>query len=245
MVFQALQMLSLSCEGRQIIISSSRHRSILAALLLWVNRPVPLSRLVAMIWEDQAPRTARQQVQNCLGSLRGLLRKEQVPCEIVCYPSAYALTADEREVDVAVFRRLISSGRQAAAAGDIAAAVTALAATLDLWSGTPCEELQTATASGDIAALAEDRLQALELLAALLIARGDYEQACLALCDIEQVYPYNERLSTMRATALQRSGRGGEAVVTLRRMRQRLRVELGIAPGPDLVRAERELLVPC
>ena len=77
---------------------------------------------------------------------------------------------------------------------------------------------------------------------AAALALGESAPAVHELQALLEVHPLRERAAALLATALYREGRQGDALEVVRAIKERLVEELGIDPGPALVRLEGQLL---
>ncbi|GAA2778379.1 hypothetical protein GCM10020219_057070 [Nonomuraea dietziae] len=118
------------CDG-PIVLGSPKQRTVLAALLLNVNRTVSDDRLIALVWGEQPPRTAISRLQVCVHELRALLGKERVRR----LGAGYRLRVEEGELDLELFERHRTAARAHAEAGRHAEAVPLLRAAAALWRG--------------------------------------------------------------------------------------------------------------
>ena len=110
----------------------------LVALVLGRGEVVSTDRLIEALWGDTPPRSAVKTLQNYV--LR--LRKALGPAVIQTRPPGYCLAMGEVTIDVASFDRLAHDGREARRNGRPKDAVVALRQALDLWRGSPLEELE-------------------------------------------------------------------------------------------------------
>ncbi|MGW5688280.1 AfsR/SARP family transcriptional regulator [Nonomuraea sp. NPDC003754] len=106
-------------DGEPVDIGSARSRTVLAALALSPGTPLPVSRLVELVWGDAPPRTADKTLQWHVARLRKSLGRGT----IVRVGAAYRLDVAPDAVDVTRFRRHLREGD--------------LAAALAQWGGTP------------------------------------------------------------------------------------------------------------
>jgi hypothetical protein len=124
-------------DGVPVDLGPARHRCVLAALLVDVNRVVPVEDLVDRAWPTPAPRRARETLRSYVSRLRGAVGTDGV--SLVARSGGYLLRADPSTVDLHAFRGLVSRAR---AAGD-AEAVGLYRQALALWRGTPFGGLDT------------------------------------------------------------------------------------------------------
>ncbi|MGB8502585.1 AfsR/SARP family transcriptional regulator, partial [Mycobacterium sp.] len=120
-------------DGRRLDIGHARQRCVLVALLVDVNRPVPVDQLLDRIWADQPPHRARNALAGYLSRLRGLLADVE-GVAISRTPGGYVLTTDALSVDLHRFRYLVSAAR---ATDDPLEAAALFDRALGLWHGDP------------------------------------------------------------------------------------------------------------
>ncbi len=61
-------------DGEPVDLGGGRARLVLAALLLDADRPVPVGRLVDVVWGDRPPSSARTQIAIAVSGLRRAFR---------------------------------------------------------------------------------------------------------------------------------------------------------------------------
>ncbi|MBO9522009.1 MAG: AAA family ATPase [Nocardioidaceae bacterium] len=234
-------------------LKAAKHRALLATLALQPGRPVSADALVEALWADEAPPSALGTLHSYLSAVRRTLEPDLGPRE----PSRYLLSSDlgytlavgEDAVDAAVFARTVTAVHAEIAdltsapapVTDPARANAALARldeALALWRGEAFADVPASQAAASEAAVAERaRLGELRLLAeedraTLLVAGGSPGAAVGELDALTARHPLRERLWTLRAVALARTGRQADALATLERLRTSLDDELGIDPSP-------------
>lgn len=214
-------------------LSGDRNRRLLAALLLDANRPVPIDRLIDVLWGDRPPNTARQQVQNRLGKLRCLLGHAGKP-RINRIGQGYALEVGEHQVDGLRFRRLCAEAEHAQRIGQLAAAANHLNTALSLWQGSVLEGIDSPALRAEALHWEQSRLRAIETLVDLEFSRGRHGAVTADLHAWVQSYPYHEGLHCRLAEALHLGSRTGEALMLLHHLKVRLARELGIGPGVEV-----------
>ncbi|MGQ0572690.1 MAG: BTAD domain-containing putative transcriptional regulator [Pseudonocardia sp.] len=225
-------------DGRPVDIGHARQRAVLAALLVDVNRVVPVDRLIDRVWADRPPYRARNALSAYVSRLRQRLAGA-TGVRISRGPGGYALAADPLAVDLHAFRHLVDRARTT---DGPAGAADCYAQALRLWRGTA-----VATAEGPWFDDLRTSLHA-ELLAATLdrydaaLAAGRHADVLTELADTTRTYPLDERLAGQLMLAQYRSGRQTEAFATYERMRERLRDELGADPGSGLRDVHRQIL---
>jgi DNA-binding SARP family transcriptional activator/WD40 repeat protein len=216
-----------------------RDRVVLSALVVRAGTPVTQGALADALWADEVPTTWTKVVQGCIVRLRKVLG----PAAIESGPSGYRLTLSEDELDHRIFERLLERSREAIASGDPTRSSYLVQEALDLWRG---------PALGDLEEWAPGRLEAERLEGLRMDAEEVWVEAEIASGRSQWVLerarvlvaetPFRERRWALLATALYHAGRQPEALGALQRARTMLVAELGLDPGPELVRLERMLL---
>ena len=224
-------------DGQQLEIGHARQRCVLVALLVEVNRPIPLDQLVDRVWADQPPHRAR----NALGGLpvpaaTCACRRRRGDC-----PPAGWLRADDRRV-IGRPAPLPALGAEARATADPLDAASLLDAALDLWRGEPFASLDTPWVNDVRTALQVERLSvALDRNDAALRA-GRHAELLGELVTALHAHPLDERLAGQLMLAQYRCGRQADALQTYRQMRDRLVEELGVDPSPSLREVHQQIL---
>jgi DNA-binding SARP family transcriptional activator/tetratricopeptide (TPR) repeat protein len=236
--FRVLGAVEATADGAPVDLGSRKQRLVLAVLLLEAGRPVPLDRLVDLLWPADPPTSARNTVQALVSRLRAVFRAAGGP-ELVTEGPGYVLRADPDAVDVHRFTELT---RRARTAGD-ETAVELLDEALTLWRG----EALAGAASGDVAerllaGLHEARWTALEdrIDAQLRLGRG--RDLLAELTTLVAAHPLRQRFVGQLMLALHREGRTDAALAAYRGLRARLAADLGLDPAPELKRLEAAIL---
>ncbi|MBF8185967.1 AfsR/SARP family transcriptional regulator [Nonomuraea sp. K274] len=235
--FRLLGSIDACVGGRRLEIGPRKRRYVLAALLLDLNRPVPVERLIDAVWEGDPPDSARMTVQGHVYRLRRSLHGVRLESDA----SGYALLADPEIVDAVRFRRLVAE----AARRDDGPGADLLDEALALWRG-PALGDSGGGKSLAVAAveLEEARLAAVEELARRRLRLGQPERVVGPLRAVVTAEPHQERLVSLLMTSFYRLGRQAEALELYERTRRELADQLGVDPGPEL-RATFESLLAC
>ncbi|WP_058044188.1 AfsR/SARP family transcriptional regulator [Streptomyces roseifaciens] len=238
MEFRLLGAVSVITEAGGLPLGPAKRRSLLAALLLRPNYPVPVDHLTAALWEQEPPLHARGVIQGHVSRLRALLISADAGAygvELITQGTAYVLRMPTARLDAHRFEDLVAQAREQRGP---AAAVTLYREALSLWQGPaladvcPSPPLQVAAQ-----ALEELRLAAVEQLAAGYAQLGEHGRAAAVLHAEAVAHPLRESLSAALVTALHRAGRRSEALDCFHRTRRLLADELGIGPGRELADA--------
>ncbi|MFE0171308.1 BTAD domain-containing putative transcriptional regulator [Streptomyces sp. NPDC059002] len=238
MEFRLLGSVSVATEAGDLPLGPVKRRSLLAALLLRPNVPVPVDQLTAALWDDEPPLRARSVIQGHVSHLRTLLETTDARMygvQLATEGAAYALRMPETLLDAHRFEELVTLARGQRSAGD---AVVMHQEALALWQGPaltgvyPSPPLQAAAH-----ALEELRLAAVEQLALGYGKLGEHARAATVLRAEASAHPLRESLSAALVTALRRAGRRSEALDWFHRTRRLLADELGVDPGRELAEA--------
>lgn len=197
-------------------LNGARQRGVVAVLALRAGTPVPVGRLVDVLWGDDPPRTAVRSLHSYVARVRQALADCGLPGALLTKPGGYQLDAS---VDAELFART----------GDLA-----------LWRGEPLAGTELfGWGQGEIDRLREQRIAALEAHWADRLDRRD------AVGELERLvasHPTRERLVGLLMRALHLDGRQAEALEVFRRLRSRLADELGADPGQELTALHTAIL---
>ncbi|MGW7053637.1 BTAD domain-containing putative transcriptional regulator [Streptomyces sp. NPDC054887] len=238
MEFRLLGAVSVATEAGELPLGPAKRRSLLAALLLRPNCPVPVEQLTDTLWDHEPPPRARSVIQGHVSRLRVLLSGADAGMygvELVTQGTAYVLRMPETLLDAHRFEELVTLARGQRAPGDAAAMYQEA---LSLWQGPaltgayPSPPLQAAAH-----ALEELRLASVESLAAAYSRLGEHARAAAVLRAEAGNHPLRESLSAALMRALRRAGRRSEALDWFHRTRRLLADELGVDPGRELADA--------
>ncbi|MFD4639893.1 BTAD domain-containing putative transcriptional regulator [Lentzea sp. NPDC058436] len=207
-------------DGEPVDVGSPRSQIVLAALALSPGVPLPVPRLIDLVWGDEPPATAPKALQWHVAQLRKVLGADA----IARVGAAYRLDVP---TDVSEFLGFVRSG-------DPSAAVAA-------WGGVPLAGLDAPGLAAAVAGLVEEWLGAVEKD---FSRRVSAEPAAVVgeLSSFVASHPTREGLAALLMTALYRTGRQADALAVYQRVRQVLISELGVEPGPELRAAEQQVL---
>ncbi len=223
-----------------VTLASAKQRALLAILLLETPHVVSVERLIDELWGDDPPPTVAKALQVHVSQLRRALGAEQ---PIVTLPSGYALHIDRSALDLHRFDALLAKARRLRTEGDLDAALAALQVALGLWRGPPLADVKLfgpgaheAIRLEGLCAVAQEERMELEL------ARGGGAELVPELEALIANDPYREHMYGLLMLALYRSGRQADALGAFQRARQVLTDDLGLEPGPELVRLQAAIL---
>ena len=242
-------------------IGGPKQRALLAILTLHADRAVSTDLLVDALWPDAAPAGAAGTLQTYVAGLRRVLepaRTARGPATVlVTAPPGYRLRVDDGAIDAHRFEAAVGAARRAAGPllddaaptlgaiprPTVAGAVDQLSDALATWRGEPYLDLgEVPDAIAERARLTEMRLLAEEMRVAAAMALGDHAGLVGRLEQLALQHPLRERLWCLLAVALSRSGRQGDALDALRRLRATLADELGLDPGAPIRDLETAIL---
>lgn len=230
--------------GEPVDLGGPRQRAVLGMLVAAGGRVVSTDRFVEDLWSGEPPPKALGALQAYVSHLRRLLEPDRAPrrpaTRIVSTAPGYALALPEQDVDTWAFAALV---REASRAGEPAEVVRLVDRARELWAGEPfAAYADHAWAAREIDRLRELRATAVELRAAAVLDLGGAAEPVADLEELTAAHPLRERAAALLALALYRSGRQGDALAALRRVRRELADELGVDPGPDVRSLEADIL---
>ncbi|MBT1183679.1 AfsR family transcriptional regulator [Streptomyces sp. CJ_13] len=241
MRFQLLGPLSIAHGPETVVLKPSKPTSLLAALLLHPNSVVSTTYLLRAVWDEEPPATARAALQTCVLRLRRLFAKYGISATTIeAVPGGYRMRNDTETLDLVLFRTLTAGAGSATGPGE---ELYRLREALSLWHGQPLANVASRMLQQDaVPALEQERLRVLERVCDLELAAGNCHQVLVDLYEGARRHPVRERFTEQLIEALYRTGRQAEALAEYRTVRDRLRDELGIDPGPGLRRLELAIL---
>jgi predicted ATPase/DNA-binding SARP family transcriptional activator len=223
-----------------VTLASAKQRALLAILLLETPHVVPAERLIDELWGDEPPPTATKALQVHISQLRRALGPDQ---PIVTLPSGYALHIDRSDLDLHRFDALLAKARRLRTEGDLDGALAALQVALGLWRGPPLADVtlfgpsaHEASRLEGLCAVAQEERMELEL------ARGGGAELVPELEGLVNSDPYREHMHALLMLAFYRAGRQADALEAFQRARHLLTEDLGLDPGPELVRLQSAIL---
>lgn len=233
--YAALGPLSVRCSGRELDLGWAKQQAVLAVLLLEMNRPVPVNRIITSVWGDRRPRNAKNAVQTYISRLRKVLAQGGGTDELLVSTDAgYLIRGDPAGLDIAVFERRVADARHCRQYGDPHTAAGHLDDALALWRGEPFSGLDGPRIAARRGQLEELRLAALELRAEIHLEQGRLAEAISELTSLISLDTLREHPYALLMLALYRSSRQAEALAMFLDIRGRLANGLGIDPGPEL-----------
>ncbi|MET9291479.1 BTAD domain-containing putative transcriptional regulator [Streptomyces sp. NPDC003077] len=243
MEFRLLGTVAVETEGGTLPLGPAKRRSLLAALLLTPNKPVPVPALGRALWTEEPPVRARSVVQGHVSHLRAVFGgcgRAAYGVDLITHHGAYELRTPPARIDSVRFRDLVERARRHEEPRE---AVCLLRDALALWRGPALTGAAPGPLLLDAArALEEARIDAVERLAAAYGALGEHARAAAELQAEASAHPLRESLTAALVLALYRSGRQSEAMERFHLTRRLLDEELGVGPGRALTEAYEVVL---
>ena len=227
-------------DGEPARVPGAKVRALLAHLLVHRGTSVSADRLGAELWDRPAHDTSAA-LQTAVSRLRGALDRVEAGARgrVESGPSGYRLRVEPGQVDADLFEDLVARARGAAPAE----AAALLGQALDLWRGPALADHADAPfAAPAVGRWEEMRLTAVEDRARARLDVGEDASLVAELDELLRAEPLRERLRAAHMLALYRSGRQTEALESYRRGSELLASEIGVEPGPELVRLHERIL---
>lgn len=230
-------------RGDQVInVGRSRQLTILAHLLLDEGSVVSTERLIDAVWDGALPRTARNQIQICMTSLRKMMGADGGTSRLVTQHPGYLLKLDNDYFDLREFKSGVAAARQLLDAGSYAESARRLRTALSLWRGPALSGVNSKALQSRIIYLEEMRLTSTEACLQAELRIKPPSELVPELMRLVNDYPLQEHLQAMLITALYRAGRQAEALDAYRAAHQAMVEGFGIEPSQDLQRLHMAML---
>ena len=221
--------------GRRVALSALES-ALVAVLAARVGRTVSVDHLISVLWDDPAPRSARNRVHALVSSIRRATAG--APHALIeTSPPGYRLRRGTGVLDVVGFDHHVGQARRLARLGRPADAVHSFRLALGLWRGTPfygLDGLRDADVHAELARLQETRSTAVEECFDAELALGRQAALIPELSALVAAHPLRERLRAQLMLALHRVGRPADAAAVYRDGYDILTTQLGNEPGPEL-----------
>ncbi|WP_329203063.1 MULTISPECIES: AfsR/SARP family transcriptional regulator [unclassified Streptomyces] len=238
-----------SDDGRVYRPGTPKVCQTLALLLTRPHEIVTAEALIHELWGDTPPRSAVTTLQTYVYHARRMLVSEDlVPAGrslIVTSPPGYRILADDTEIDIRVFERLVAQARTELGGGHPGAALRSVRQALDLWRGPALSNHPVGDVlTGHLVHLEELRVRAFEIRIEAQEQLGLNRESIPELRKLTNDYPLNEWFHSRLIAALVGAGRRAEAMRAYQNVRRILADELGMEPSPELRQLQARLLSP-
>lgn len=245
---EVLGPLSVRLGGLHVAASAPKQRQVLALLALNVGRVVTVSTLIEELWGHEPPPSHATTLQTYVLQLRKALTVADPSgaCArrlLSTQHNGYLLERGECETDVDRFESLVASGRAAFDAGDYRRASDELGSALKLCRGEVLVDVRRGSVLDiEAASLEETRLGTLERRIEADMLLGRHSDLIGELTRVAASNPLNENFSAYLMLAHYRAGRIARSLEAFHRVRSVLKGELGVDPGPRLMRLQSAIL---
>ncbi|MFD8015203.1 BTAD domain-containing putative transcriptional regulator [Streptomyces sp. NPDC058955] len=223
--------------GEPVAIRGRRPRAVLAGLLLERGGALQDDMLIDMVYGEDPPRSARNQIQQAIHWLR------RAGAPVTRSESGYSLSVGDAEVDAFAFQAHIEQARTAMRSRLFEDAEKHYRLGLGLWRGEALSGFDTPYFRAAAASLEEPRLVALAEHVEARLELGRPHAVIAELRRLTAEHPLRERFQGQLMLALYRDGRQSEALDVYRDLRVRLSEELGVEPSPALDKLHRQMLL--
>lgn len=236
--------LTVRVRGRAADLKPPMQRRLLGLLALQANRVVTDTEIVDFLWGEEIPATYPNLVHTHVSRLRRFLSGGGAGEELISRTGAgYRLTLASGQSDLLDFADLVARAAAHRDAGRTGDAEHAYEQALSSWRGQPLADLAPhALHHPVVVAVCQQRLAAVLDYADLALGRGRHQAALERLRDVLPAEPLHEGLNARIVLALAASGQRAAALRCFDDLRDRLRDDLGIEPGPELREAHARAL---
>ena len=232
-----------SRDGAQLNLGPVKQQAILAALVLRADRTVSLRELLAGLYGEDQPDTARQVVQVYIYRLRKILDEAgDGESMIRTNRGGYCFVSAGIWVDVAALEELAAAADRAELAADFETAVRGYESALALYAGEPLAGLPGRAAAGQRQKLDERRLELSLRKLGCQHRLGQHPAVLGEAVALAETHPYSEQVAALRMRALHASGRRAEALALYLEFRRQLVRDRGVEPTEFLRRVHQSIL---
>ena len=233
-----------SRDGRQLNLGPVKQQAILAALVLRADRTVSLRELLAGLYGEDQPDTARQVVQVYIYRLRKILDTAEDGGESMIRTNrgGYCFVSAGTWVDVAALDELAAGADRAELAGDFETAAGGYENALGLYDGEPLAGLPGRAAAGQRQKLDERRLELSLRKLGCQHRLGQHPAVLGEAAALAETHPYSEQVAALRMRALHASGRRAESLALYLEFRRQLVRDRGVEPTEFLRRVHQSIL---
>jgi DNA-binding SARP family transcriptional activator len=243
---QVLGPLTVWVDGEALQLRSEPQRRVLAVLALSPNVPIGIEAMVDLVWGRRPPVTASDLVRSQLSRLRRKLQTRLGRSEagniLVATAAGYALSVEPQQVDHLRFQLAVEQARRDRATGRVEAALVEYQRALELWRGSPLEDLPELHARPAVHALVREHERMVLEYADVAAELGRHEAALPALHDLAVAAPLHEPAHAKLMVALAATGQQVAALQIYQDLRCRLSDELGLDPVAELQQVHHRIL---
>lgn len=228
-------------HGVPIPIPQAKQRVIMAALLLRANTTVSSTQLVDALWEEKPPPSATATIRTYIARLRQTI--SQMGTRLVTRPAGYVIEVSDAESDLGRLEQFRSDLLEAAQGSQWERVASVSEKALNLWRGTPLEDIPSPSLCQAVAAgLEEFQLQLIMTRIDAELCLGRERLVVAELRRLADEHPLREHVQSQLMLAYYRCGQQADALETYRKARASLIDELGTEPGSELHRMHQRIL---
>ncbi|WP_318306700.1 AfsR/SARP family transcriptional regulator [Amycolatopsis solani] len=243
MTVHVLGPVEITKHGAPVPVRRRKQRLLIALLATRANQLVPLSRIIDVLWEQEVPKAARNQVHVHVAAVRrALTASDGDPAAVETCPTGYVLHAPPADVDLVRFDNAVSRGESELSAGRLTEADRLFRTALAAWRGTPLDGLEGRFAHAESARLEQRRLRVHEHQLDIGLTLGRFADLVPELAGLLTTNPLHEGFRRRYMLALYGAGRSADALAAFRDGRRVLGDELGIEPTRELRDTEVAIL---
>lgn len=236
--------LTVRVRGRAVDLKPPMQRRLLGLLALQANRMVTYTDIVDFLWGEEIPASYLNLVHTHVSRVRRFLDGAGAGEELISRTGAgYRLTLAADQSDLLAFADLVAKAAAHRVAGQSEEAERAYEQALSSWRGQTLADLGPhALHHPVVVAVSQQRLTSVLEYADLALDRGHRRAALERLRELVHTEPLHEGLNARIVLALAASGQRAAALRWFGELRDRLRSDLGIEPGPELRDAHTRIL---
>ncbi len=245
MRYELLGPLRVEDEGEYSSISARKIETVVATLLICVDRVVARGQLISEIWADSPPLRASAGLHVYISQARKFLqRPDRTDNPLITQPPGYLLRKGCDEIDFHEFLQLMNQGRAHMREEKYEAASSCLEQALGLWYGPVLGDLRNGRiVDGFVAWMTESRMECLEMLGDAHLHMGRHRELVGRLYPLISEHPLRETFYRQLMVALHRSQRQADALSVYQLARRVLNDELGLEPCRALRELHQAILV--
>jgi DNA-binding SARP family transcriptional activator/tetratricopeptide (TPR) repeat protein len=240
--FRALGPVEIARDGRPEAVYAAKPRTLLALLLLDVNRMAERDWLIDQMWAGNPPESAQATLRAYTYRLRKDLDRLGGGAALKGRTGGYLLEVEPAAVDVHRFEALAAAGRRALQDGTPSDATETFQKGLILWRGAAFAGVDVPAVRDKARQLDELRLEVTEQRLNTLLESGLTDGTAGELEALTATHPLREGLWRLLMLSLCREGRQAEALAAYQRLYRLLDDELGVRPSAQVERLHHRIL---
>ena len=223
-----------TASGEPLAIAGAKTQALIAFLAMTSEMPPRRERLVAMFWGDRFPDQARQRLRQAVAKLKRIFDSAGAPDALTADVERVGLNTDTVKVDVESFFALAADTSPQTTTAAISLLKGPL---LDGFYGQQAEfEDWLASERQRIAEVASRVMERGASQASQASQRGDVKTALDIARRVADLDPWSDTAQMALIRILAQKGDRAAAVQHFRTYEKTLKSELGIGPGPELLK---------